>query len=259
MPPFDSPQCGLLCSAMFDLPVNEALDNLLKHPRIWRARNTAGPEAPRGLPSGYHQLDRHLPGGGWPRHAMTEILVGHHGRGELRLLMPALARLCRAGGEPGGDAAQAGWIAWIAPPFQPYPPALAAWGIDLSRLLVVHPKSRSDTLWAAEQALASGNCAAVLLWPDGGDGGAGSDIRTCRRHDATSTNVRPGTHSIRRLQLAAEKGRSWAVAFRPLEARSEISAAALRLELVQGERGMDVVVLKSRGGSPAKVQNVFHD
>ena len=242
-------------------PVNEALDNLLKHPRIWRARNTAGPETPQGLPSGYRPLDRHLPGGGWPRHALTEILVEHHGRGELRLLMPALARLCRAGGEPGG-AGQAGWIAWIAPPFQPYPPALAAWGIDLSRLLVAHPKSRSDTLWAAEQALASGNCAAVLLWPDND---AGSDIRTYRRHGANrhgaiSTKVRPGTHSIRRLQLAAEKGRSWAVAFRPREARSEISAAALRLELVQGERDtMHVFILKSRGGSPAMVQNVIHD
>ena len=239
--------------------VEEALENLLKHPRIWRARNT-GPEAAQGLPSGYHQLDRHLPGGGWPRHALTEILVEHPGRGELRLLMPALARLCRAG----GDAGQAGWIAWIAPPFQPYPPALAAWGIDLSRLLVVHPKSRADTLWAAEQALASGNCAAVLLWPDGGDGGAGSDIRTYRRHGASrhgaiSTNVRPGTHSIRRLQLAAEQGRSWAVAFRPLEARSEMSAAALRLELAQGERGTDVFIFKSRGGSPAMVQNVIHD
>ena len=228
--------CRAQCALLPGTSVNEALDNLLEHPRIWRARSTGGPEAPQGLPSGYRQLDRHLPGNGWPRHALTEILVGHHGRGELRLLMPALARLCRAGHEPGGDAAQAGWIAWIAPPFQPYPPALAAWGIDLSRLLVVHPKSRSDTLWAAEQALASGNCAAVLLWPDGIDG-----------------------RFSRRLQLAAEKGRSWAVAFRPLESRSEISAATLRLELVQGERGTDVFILKSRGGSPAMVQNVIHD
>lgn len=215
--------------------MNEALENLLKHPRIWRARNTATTGAPQGWPSGYRKLDRRLPGGGWPRHALTEILVGHCGMGELRLFMPALAHLSRVADEAGGDAGQAGWIAWIAPPFQPYPPALTEWGIDLSRQFVVYPKSRTDILWAAEQALASGNCAAVLLWPDS------------------------GTNFSRRLQLAAEKGRSWAIAFRPLKARSEISAAALKLELAKGARGTDVRILKSRGGSQATVQNVIHD
>lgn len=215
--------------------MNEALENLLKHPRIWRARNTAAAGTPQGWPSGYRKLDRRLPGGGWPRHALTEILAGHHGIGELRLFMPALAHLSSMADEAGGDAGQGGWIAWIAPPFQPYPPALTEWSIDLSRQFVVYPKSSTDILWAAEQALASGNCAAVLLWPDS------------------------GTNFSRRLQLAAEKGRSWAIAFRPLEARSEISAAALRLELAQGERGTDVRILKSRGGSQATVQNVIHD
>lgn len=215
------------------MPVNEALESLLRNPRVWRARNTASAETlNRGWPSGYRKLDRHLPGGGWPRHAVTEILVGHHGMGELRLLMPALARLCKDAGDADGEA---GWIAWIAPPFQPYSPALTEWGIDLSRLLVVQAKQSTDTLWAAEQALASGNCAAVLLWPD-----------SCRPADS------------RRLQLAAGKGRSWAIVFRPLEARSEISAAALRLELRNGERGTDVFILKSRGGSRVTVQNVFH-
>lgn len=224
--------------------MNAALENLLKNPRVWRARSTATAEAPQGRPSGYRKLDRFLPGGGWPRHALTEILVEHHGTGELRLLMPALARLCRAGKD--GDTGEAGWVAWIAPPFQPYPPALIEWGIDLSRLLVVHPKRSTDTLWAAEQALASGNCAAVLLWPQKMNG-----------HSPHSGTV-PINFS-RRLQLAAEKGRSWAIVFRPLEARSEISAAVLRLELAKGERGTDVRILKSRGGRPATVQNVIHD
>lgn len=34
-----------------------------------------------------------------------------------------------------------------------YPPAAAAWGIDLSRLIVVHPASEADELWAIDQAL----------------------------------------------------------------------------------------------------------
>lgn len=210
--------------------MNDALENLLRNPRVWRGRSPANTQ---GLVSGYPKLDRHLPGGGWPRHALTEILLEHHGTGELKLLMPALARLSQS------DDSQAGWIAWIAPPFQPYPPALLQWGIDLSRILVVHPGKGTETLWAAEQALSSGNCAAVLLWPDALD-------------DAAS----------RRLQLAAEKGRSWAIAFRLLKARkvrSEVSAAALRIELAKGVKGTDIVILKSRGGRPARVPNVIHD
>ncbi len=64
------------------------LDALLDNPRVWRGRQQ--PQATPGLPSGYPELDRHLPGGGWPPDALTEILTAHYGIGELRLLMPAL-------------------------------------------------------------------------------------------------------------------------------------------------------------------------
>ena len=207
-----------------------SLEQLLENPRLWRGRNPA--QGMAGVASGYAALDRHLPGGGWPQQALTEILVDHYGIGELRLLMPALARLSAA--EPGADFSEPGWIAWVAPPFQPYPPALQQWGIDLSRMLIVRPKNDGEMLWSAEQALASGTCAAVLLWPD-------------RLDDQAS----------RRLQLAAEKGGSWAIAFRPLTARSEPSAAALRIELQSGEAGPRLHILKSRGGRPAVLHDVL--
>ena len=205
-----------------------SLDKLLENPRLWRGRSPA--QGMAGLASGYAGLDRHLPGGGWPQGALTEILTEHYGIGELRLLMPALATLSTA--EPCMDAAEPGWIAWVAPPFQPYPPALQQWGIDLSRMLIVRPKTGAEVLWSAEQALSSGTCAAVLLWPD-------------RLSDQAS----------RRLQLAAEKGNSWAVAFRPLAARNEPTAAALRIELQAEASGTRLSILKSRGGRPA----VLHD
>lgn len=208
--------------------MSDALDKLLQSPRLWRGR--AQGSAWQGLASGYPRLDEHLPGGGWPRHALTEILLEHYGGGELKLLMPALARLS------GGEHDDGGWLAWIAPPFQPYPPALTQWGINLSRVLIVRPRGGTEALWAAEQALTSGNCAAVLLWSDALDA-------------ATS----------RRLQLAAEQGRSWAIAFRPLRARREPSAAALRLALHQGRSGTDIHILKSRGGRPAAVPGVIHN
>lgn len=207
---------------------SSSLDKLLENPRVWRGHNQA--HAPTGLSSGYEALDRHLPGGGWPKNSLTEILVEHYGIGELRLLMPALAALSAE--DYSADYNEPGWIAWVSPPFQPYPPALQQWGIDLSRVLIVRPRDDSEMLWSAEQALSSGTCAAVLLWSDKLDDQAG-----------------------RRLQLAAEKGNSWAIAFRPPSARSQPSAAALRIELLASGEGTRVSILKSRGGRPA----VLHD
>jgi protein ImuA len=217
--------------------VNDALQQLLQNPRIWRGTDQAESSGWQGLASGYPRLDRHLPGGGWPQQALTEILLEHYGSGELQLLMPALARLSWIEGRVAEHAARhvdsaAGWIAWIAPPFEPYPPALVQWGINLSRVLIVRPKNSGESLWAAEQALASGNCAAVLLWSEALDDSAG-----------------------RRLQLAAEKGQSWAIAFRSLRALSQSSAAALRIKVTTGISGTDLGILKSRGGRPA----VVHD
>jgi hypothetical protein len=224
---------------MLHADVNDEFENLLQNPRVWRGRRRVGDFAgiPAGYPTGYSRLDRHLPGGGWPRHALTEILLKHYGTGELKLLMPALARLSKAC--PDGSACnerEAGWIAWIAPPFQPYPPALLQWGVNLQHILIVHPRQGVEALWAAEQALSSGNCAAVLVWSEELDNKAS-----------------------RRLQLAAEKGQSWAIAFRPLEALAQSSAAALRIELTASEQGTDVHILKSRGGRPVTVSGVISD
>ena len=213
--------------------MSSPLDKLLENPRVWRGRAQTGCRA--GLESGYPELDKHLPGGGWPPGSLTEILTAQPGIGELRLLMPALARLSTE--VPEQDFGEPGWIAWIAPPFQPYPPALRQYGIDLSRMLIVRPASAGEILWSAEQALSSGTCAAVLLWPE------------CLDDQAS-----------RRLQLAAEKGHSWAIAFRPLAARRQPSAAALRVELhpegvlPSSGQGARVHILKSRGGRPAVIR-----
>ena len=203
----------------------------MENPRVWRGRDQAGQKA--GLASGYPELDRHLPGGGWPSASLTEILTTQYGIGELRLLMPALSVLSRET-PPQQDFSEPAWIAWVAPPFQPYPPALQQRGIDLSRMLIVRPKNAGEILWSAEQALSSGTCAAVLLWPEMLD-----------------------DQGSRRLQLAAEKGRSWAIAFRPLAARREPSAAALRLELHSSAQGTRVHILKSRGGHPTVINKLL--
>lgn len=210
--------------------MSSALDKLLENPRVWRGRDQTSQKV--GLASGYPELDKHLPGGGWPAESLTEILTAHYGIGELRLLMPALARLSNE--VPQQDFTEPGWIAWVAPPFQPYPPALQQCGIDLSRMLIVRPRDPSEVLWSAEQALSSGTCVAVLLWPSMLD-----------------------DQASRRLQLAAEQGRSWAIAFRPLAARRQPSAAALRLELHANGQGTRVHIIKSRGGRPTVINKLL--
>ena len=198
-----------------------SLDRLLQHPALWRARERDGATNATGLPTGYAALDRALPGGGWPSQGLIEILTDRTGIGEVSLLLPVLARLC-------SDGREGGWLAWIAPPHPPYAPALAACGIHVERVLVVRAPPAE---WAMEQALRSGACSAVLGWA------------ACRDRQ-----------SLRRLQLAAEQSRCLAVLFRRLADGREPSPAVLRIALEANGNGLEVRILKSRGGREACVQ-----
>jgi protein ImuA len=201
------------------------LARLLEHPGIWRGRGLTRIET---LSSGFPELDARLVGGGWPKIGLVEILATHLGSGELRLLLPLLAAVTH---QP-----QARWCTWIAPPLTPYAPALAACGVNLSRLLVVRaPKERAPE-WATEQALISGACDVVLTW--------------------ITQPLKP--RIVRRLQLATQRGRTLAFLLRPWSSRvaQEPSHALLRLGIEpqnQGDhRGVRLSILKSRGGAPAE-------
>jgi cell division inhibitor SulA/protein ImuA len=187
-------------------------------PDIWRGGGFARASAP-AIPSGFPGLDAELPGGGWPSGALVEILPAHEGIGELRLLGPALAALTERGLR----------LAWIAPPHLPYAPALAAAGIDTGKLLIVRTPCARQSLWAAEQALASNSCGAVLAWP-----------KSAKYAE------------LRRLQIAAEGGRASAFLFRSPEFAGEPSPAPLRIALVTASGGLAVRVLKRRGAPLAQ-------
>lgn len=207
--------------------MSRAIGELLEHPAIWRGRSAA---RTRTFPTGFKALDEGLPGGGWPQAGLIEILPSCFGVGELPLLLPALAAVTRR--------PEARWCVWVAPPLQPFAPALAAHGIALERMLVVQTPSaargaeKSAELWAFEQALRSGVCDIALAWAR-----------------------QPAPKQIRRLHLAAQRGSTLGLLFRPQTAAREPSAAALRIavEAVAG-RAVRVRLLKSRGGARGTIE-----
>ncbi len=111
------------------------------HPALWRAHQL-GRQAVAALASGFAALDAQLPGGGWPAGTLTELLLPHPGVGELRLLAPVLAALQR----------QQRSVMWFDPPAAPCAWALAALGLDLRQLVVVHAKPTGAALHAQRGA-----------------------------------------------------------------------------------------------------------
>ena len=191
----------------------------LLHPALWLGHQL-GRQADAAVPSGFAALDQQLPGGGWPRRALTELLLPHPGIGEIRLLGACLVATQRAGRlvmlfDPPADLS-----AW----------ALARLGLDVEQLLLISTRSRliagSDTLWALEQALKSGHVGAVLAW----------------------LPPRLRTERLRRLQLAAQAHDGPAFVFREVAAAQRPTAAPLRLGLrAAGADRLAVRVLKRRG------------
>jgi hypothetical protein len=195
------------------------LAGLLDHPELWRAGQLARPADT--VSSGFAALDAHLPGGGWPRAGLAEFLLATAGVGELRLLGPLMRTASRT---------ETRWVAWIDPPFVPYAPALEALGVDIRKILLIHPKNHREALWALERASRSGTCSLALAW---------LDERQLKQKDT------------RRLQIAARQGRTLTCLFRPEAAAAVNSMAELRLQVAPAEPGaMTVDIRKRRGGWP---------
>jgi cell division inhibitor SulA len=171
---------------------------------------------------------------------LIEILVSRLGAGELYVLLPALAALTQ---KP-----SARWCAWISPPFEPFAPALAAHGVALDRVFVTRGDSPE---WAFEQALSSGACEVVLGWA--GKSAAAAPSRAGKKEHSARARKGFRARDIRRLQLAAEKGRALGVLFRPRGAANESSSAVLRLTVEPAEQGARVTLLKSRGGDRGSI------
>jgi protein ImuA len=189
------------------------------HPALWLGHQL-GRSAAHAIGSGFAALDAQLPGGGWPRRVLSELLLPHPGVGEIRLLAPPLVAAQRAGR----------LVMIFDPPAHLSAQALAGLGFAVDQLLVVNTRARvipgSDSLWALEQALKSGHVGAVLAW----------------------LPPRLRAERLRRLQLAAHNHDGVAFVLRELAAAGRPTASPLRLSLQAG--GADrlrVRILKRRG------------
>tara|TARA_R110002124_G_scaffold75328_6_gene202220 strand:+ start:1553 stop:2302 length:750 start_codon:yes stop_codon:yes gene_type:complete len=205
--------------------MNEMLEQVTRRNDTWRGHHryfdNHGTSAnndchgTRGLATGYAKLDAQLQQNGWPLDSTIELLSDGSGLGTMGLFLPAMEHLSEQGR----------WQVFIAPPYRPYAPLLAARGIDTRQVLLVHPKNRQDLLWATEQALRSTTCSAVFSWLGAQEYSYGE---------------------LRKLQLAAASGDSLAVLFRPNQAGHNHAPASLRLQMREYRK---VHILKQRGGN----------
>ncbi|HEY6334528.1 MAG TPA: hypothetical protein VI113_01465 [Alphaproteobacteria bacterium] len=175
-----------------------ALEGIWQHASDIDRRQNALPTAPFGLPP----VDRALPWGGLPTACLHELAAAAPADGSAAgFAATLLVRLGKA------EGARPRSVLWCAAGNGLYGPGLAGYGLDTRRLVLVRGRSQADLLWAMEEGLRSGAVAAVV--------GEVPDA------DLTAT---------RRLQLAAEAGRSTALLLRtpqqkPGESKPAPSAA----------------------------------
>jgi len=184
----------------------------LHHLNAWdmTARKGASLVTATGIPA----LDELLPGGGWPKGGLVEIIVPDRYTDATDLVLPALARLGQQGR----------WVAMVTPPYQARSAVLTDPGINASRVLQVKPHPGRSGLWTVESMLCSGDCSAVLAWP------------------VCETGLMD-----KRLQKAATAGKALCVLFRHGCVDAHNSGVDIRLKLEANETGRALYLLNSRG------------
>lgn len=183
---------------------------------IWRG-SEVGSAVSGTIPTGFPVLDEELPGGGWPTHNLTELLMPQAALCEWRLLGPALPSLLAPGG----------CVYLVGPPKQPHTSGLAQLGLPLEKVVWIQASTPVDRLWVTEQLLKSNPQGAVLSW---------------------LPQARP--EQIRRLQVHAQSCEAAVFLLRPTTALSGASPAPLRVAVALGMGWqLEVRIPKRRGAS----------
>lgn len=199
-------------------PERPALQDL--PPAVWRGSDL-GAVTVRACGTGWPELDRELPGGGFPARSVTEILSPQPSVLEWRLLGAALASITASGKQ----------VAVIGTPKPPHLPGLLRAGLRENALVWIKADAPAQRLWATEQLVKGNSAGAIVAW-----------LPQAR------------AEQIRRLQVCALSCEAPVFLFRPETARHDSSAAPLRLHVTMGvDWELLVNVFKRRGPAHAGV------
>lgn len=149
------------------------------------------------LSTGHEELDRGLPGAGWPLARLTELLVADTGLAELPALAPVLTLLTRSGRT----------VLLLNPPDAGLIELLARHGVARSRLLLIGGSRPAEQLWAVEQATARDDFGALIAW------------MPAHMQD----------ESMHRLDRAVRQSAGFGIVLRPIAGARDITPAALRV------------------------------
>lgn len=200
-------------------PIPDTLREAIRRLEHTSARPTQAPVAIAPA------IDAVLPGGGLARGALHEVFAADAGA--------ATGFAALLAGRAGGP------VLWVAPAMaeKPYPPGLAAFGLDSADLLVAQALP-ADLLWTVEEALRCPALAAVIF-----------------------LGAAPGLAAARRLQLAAEAGGTLGLLLRPDAALPPPGPAHTRWRVAAlpgqgpvhalGPSRWRLQLLRARGGHPA--------
>jgi len=174
------------------------------------------------IPTAFPELNQLLPGGGWPLGSIIEVLSGQNGCGAFSFALAA------------ARPAMENKAAWAVVDTESsfYPPAVAALGLDLEKLIVIRTPVQHAP-WAFNQLLRCSEIGAAFL------------------NAPKIENM-----ACRRLQLAAERGGSLGFLLRPLSAIKKPCWASVRLmvERLHQDR-LQVTLLRVRGGNLTRQQD----
>jgi hypothetical protein len=174
--------------------------------------------------TGVEAFDALLPGGGLPLGQVVE-LWGEAASGRTSLVLRAMATAQREGR----------LCAYVDGPWELYPPAARAAGVELSQLLMVRPKSMEQLAWSATQLARSGAFACVVLdltrGPPGTGRGAGVRLSPAEGKRLMEASTRAGCLVL--LLTAPDS---------PADGMMRLRTEA------RGEEGLAVEMVRSRQG-----------
>lgn len=181
---------------------------------VWRADDLQ-PIGASTTASGWSELDAELPGRGWPRCCLVDVLGAQPSTAEFRLLGHALKSVSDSDGQ----------VVLVGPPKSVHAPGICQLGLDPRQVIWLEAQQPSERLWVTEQLIRANAGGAVLAW-----------LPQAR------------ADQIRRLQVAAQSTDGLFFTWRPDAARHEASAAPLRvLVSLAGPWTLEVHLLKRRG------------